>query len=106
MAYFYQVSFNISSDDMTELQIGSTLERVIGYLKTLLPSEPGFIDARALYSLDSANPIYVVTISLWERWDDLERHRESNLAEDKVLMEFGPHVEPEDLIVRIYSEVS
>ncbi len=42
MAYFYQVSFNISSDDMTELEIGSTLERVIGYLKTLLPSEPGY----------------------------------------------------------------
>jgi heme-degrading monooxygenase HmoA len=106
MAYFYQVSFNIGADDMTELEIGSSLERVIGYLKTLLPSQPGYIDARALYSLDSADPIYVVVHSLWDRWDDLEQHRASNLAEEKVLREFGPHIEPEDLIVQIFNEVS
>ena len=42
MAYTYEISFHIASRQMDELSIGHALERGLGYLKTLLPSEPGF----------------------------------------------------------------
>jgi hypothetical protein len=106
MAYFYQVSFTIRPEQMNELQIGASLERVLGYLRTLLPGQTGFIEARALYSVDQPEQTYVVCISEWERWEHLVQHRTSALAEDKVLVEFAPHIAREDLIVRIYSEVA
>jgi hypothetical protein len=34
MAYVYQVSFDIRPDQMNELQIGASLERVLGYLRS------------------------------------------------------------------------
>jgi hypothetical protein len=43
---------------------------------------------------------------VWDRWEDLQAHQESSLAEDRVLREFAPHVELEDLRVRIYEEVA
>jgi hypothetical protein len=55
--------------------------------------------------LDTINPIHVVAISEWENWEDLSRHRTSNLAEEKILKEFGPHIIPEDLNIRIYNEI-
>ena len=105
MAYVYRVGFDIDRDQMTQLQIGASLERVIGYLRTLLPSETGFIQARALHSLDQEGPIHLIFESTWERWDDLEGHRASSLLEDKVLVEFEPHVELEHLSSRVYEEV-
>ena len=106
MAYIYQVSFNIQPNQMNELQIGASLERVLGYLRTLLPSQPGFIEARVLYSVDQPEQTYVVCVSEWEHWEHLEHHRTSTLAEDKVLAEFAPHITQENLIIRIYSEVA
>ena len=95
----------ISPDDMDELEIGASLERVLGYLRTLLPGEPGFIDVRARYSLDDAEAIHVVTSSEWLNWEDLESHRTSNLSEEKVLQEFGPHITPDDLELHVYREI-
>jgi heme-degrading monooxygenase HmoA len=106
MAYFYQVSFNIGTEAVGQLQIGASLERVLGYLKALLPSEPGFIEARALYSVDGTDSVHVITLSEWENWEDVQRHQESALAEDKAIEEFGPHIARDDLIVRIYNEIS
>jgi hypothetical protein len=105
MAYVYQVSFDIRPDQMSELEIGASLERVLGYLRTLLPAETGFVTSRALYSVDIPETTHLVFESVWERWGDLDSHRRSSLAEDKVLTEFKPHVALEDLSVHAYQEV-
>jgi hypothetical protein len=108
MAYIYSISFDIAPDKMDELRIGASLERTLGYLRTLLPSEMGFISARAMYALeaDDEGEIDLSFQSVWDRWEDLEMHRKSMLAEDKILREFQPHVELEDLRVRVYEEVA
>jgi hypothetical protein len=105
MAYFYQVTFDIQPDQMSQLEIGASLERALGYLRTLLPNEPGYVTSRSMYSLDIPDKTHLVVESMWETWDDLESHRHSSLVEDKVLAEFGPHVSPKDLSVHIYEEV-
>jgi len=105
MAYIYQVSFDIRPDQMDELEIGASLERVLGYLRALLPNEPGHTNSRAMASLNVPGRTHLVFESMWEAWEDLEAHRRSSLAEDKVLAEFEPHVSLQDLCVRIYREV-
>ena len=105
MAYIIQVSFDIRPDQMNELEIGASLERVLSYLRALLPSEPGYATSRAMNSLDIPGKTHLVFQSLWGTWDDLDAHRQSLLAEDKVLTEFQPHVSLEDLSVHIYEEV-
>ncbi len=106
MAYIYHVGFDIDANQMTELEIGSALERVLGYLRTLLPAERGFITSRAMRSIGLPGKSHLVFQSVWEEWEDVGRHRESSLAEDKVLKEFEPHVALTDLTSRIYEEVS
>jgi hypothetical protein len=106
MAYVYQVSFDIRPDQMSELRVGASLERVLGYLRTLLPGQPGHIASRAFYSLDMPDRTHIIFQSIWEAWDDLEAHRGSSLAENKVLTEFQPHVALEDLVVHVYEEVT
>jgi hypothetical protein len=105
MAYIYEVGFDIKPDQMTELEIGSSLERVLGYLRTLLPAERGFITSRSMRSIGLPERIHLVFQSVWEEWEDVERHRKSSLSEDKVLKEFEPHVALKDLTSRIYEEV-
>lgn len=105
MAYIYHVSFDIRPDQMTELEIGASLERVLAYLRSLLPSESGYVTSRAMHSVGLADRTHLVFQSVWQDWDDLERHRQSSLAEDKVLKEFEPHVALDDLTVRVYEEV-
>jgi len=105
MAYVYQVGFDIRPDQMSELQIGASLERVLGYLRTLLPSQPGHMNSRAFHSLDMPEHTHIIFQSTWQSWSDLEAHRDSSLAENKVLSEFKPHVALEDLATHIYEEV-
>ncbi len=105
MAYFYQVEFDIGPGQMDELQIGSSLERVLGYLRALLPNQPGFITVTAVYSLNLENKTHLQISSIWEGWQDLQAHQGSNLAEEKVLAEFEPHVSLADLQVHLYKEV-
>jgi hypothetical protein len=106
MAYTYQVSFEINHEQMEQLRIGATLEKILGYLRTLLPNEPGFITARAMYSLDTPGKTHLIVQSTWDQWEDLQTHQNSGLAEQKVLSEFEPHVTLEDLAGHIYEEVS
>jgi heme-degrading monooxygenase HmoA len=101
----YQLHFSISPKDMDELELGAALERVVGYLKVLLPSVPGFVTARALFSVDSPERTDIVVQSLWETWDDLVRHRDSSLSEEKVLKEFERHLTIGDLTSRAYEEI-
>jgi quinol monooxygenase YgiN len=106
MAYVYQVSFDIQPDQMSELEIGASLERVLGYLRALLPAETGFVTSRAMYSVDIPETTHLVFESVWDSWDDLDVHLQSSLAADKVLTEFKPHVALEDLSVHTYQEVA
>jgi hypothetical protein len=108
MAYIYSISFDIGTNKMDQLRIGASLERTLGYLRTLLPGEKGFITARAMYALqaDESGEIDLVFESVWDHWEDLQAHSKSSLAEDKILREFEPHVKLEDLRVRVYEEVA
>ena len=104
MAYVYQVTFDIPPDREDELEVGSSLERVLGFLRVNLPAEPGFTSARAVYSLDLPDRIRIVVQSVWDHWEDLKTHSLSALAEDKILREFA-YVTPEMLEVRTFREV-
>ena len=106
MAYIYEVSFDIDSDKMNQLKIGASLERVLGFLRTLLPSEEGYVTARALYSLGSEDTTHIIFQSEWQDWEDLEQHVTSSLLEDKVLKEFDPHIKLENLTSRTLNEIA
>lgn len=105
MAYIYQISFELKPSQLDQIQMGSAVERVLSYLKVLLPNEPGFINARAMYSLNIPKHTEMVFSSIWETWEDIVKHRESKLAEDKILTEFEPCVDLEDLKVHIFDEL-
>ena len=107
MDYIYSVSFGIRADQRGELEIGAPLEEALSYLRGLLPGEPGFVFARAMYALDAdkAGQIDVVFQSVWGTYGSVVSHQKSALAEDKVLREFQPHVELRDLRARVYEEV-
>lgn len=106
MAYVYEISFDIESGKMNQLKIGASLERVLGYLRTLLPSEQGYVTSRALYSLDSDDTTHIIFQSEWQEWEDLKQHVSSSLVENKVLKEFDPHVKMENLTSRALNEVA
>ncbi len=106
MAYVYEVSFDIDSNKMNQLKIGSSLQRILGYIRTLLPGEEGYITSRALYSLESDESTHIIFQSEWQEWEDLDRHIKSSMLEDKVLKEFDPHVKLEHLNGRSFNEVS
>lgn len=106
MAYIYQVSLDIRPDQMSELEIGASLERVLGYLRTTLPSEPGYVTSRAMRSVEVRERATVVFSTVWETWEDLSGHRDSRLSEDKVLVEFGPHVTPQLVQTEIFEEIA
>jgi hypothetical protein len=105
MAYIYEVSFEIPRDQVNELMIGASLERVLGFLRTLLPGETGFITSRTMYSVDGSNPIQVRVWSEWQNWEDLLVHKDSQLVEDKLLKEFQAQIKMEHLTINILSEV-
>jgi quinol monooxygenase YgiN len=105
MPYIYETSFTIRPDQMDELQIGHSLGRVLAFLKAQLPSEHGFMTSRALYSIDDPATTRLLLLSEWGSWEALKKHRDSEMAETKVLSEFDPHVIPQDMTTRVYSEV-
>jgi hypothetical protein len=106
MPYIYEMSFEISSDELDALKIGAGLERVLGYLRTLLPSETGYVTSRALYTVENEQNTRIAFWSEWEEWEDLVRHRSSPLLEDKILEEFKPHIKLEGLSTRVYNEIA
>lgn len=105
MAYTYIIRFQINPEQMTQLEIGSSLERVLGYLRTLLPSQDGFITSRALYSLEYEDKVRLLFESVWDTWENIQAHRDSTLSEEKVLLEFGNQITRDDLTVELYEEV-
>ena len=63
MPYLYEVSFDIRRDQMSQLEIGDSLERLVGYLKIRLPIQRGFVFATAWYSVDDSEKTRVVARS-------------------------------------------
>ena len=105
MAYTYILRFHIKPEQMSELEIGSSLERVLSYLRALLPSQDGFITSRALHSLEQEGKVELLFESVWDNWENIQAHQDSALSSDKVLLEFGPHIHREDLKIDLYEEV-
>ena len=105
MAYIYHVSFDIDPAARSELEIGASLERIIGYLRVLLPSEEGHIESRAASTVDDPGKVHVVLESTWLDWDNVMHHRQSQLAEQKVLQEFQPEIELRHLTQRVLREI-
>jgi heme-degrading monooxygenase HmoA len=105
MAYIYEVSFNLSPGQLEELKIGRSLEKVIGYMRVLLPNQPGFVSTIALQEVNSDGRPNLIFLSEWESWEDLLAHSQSSLTENKILLEFDPHIEKEHLVRRIYREI-
>ncbi len=110
MPYVYRTTFDIDSKDIDQLQIGRSLQLSIAYLKAFLVNEPGFINARAMYSMlddEHKNKTHVAFESTWEDWGTLEAHRErSPFAESKMLHRFELKVVPQNLADHVYEEIA
>jgi hypothetical protein len=105
VAYVYEISFDIPADQAPQLKIGASLQRVLGYLRSLLPNIQGYITTRAMYSLTDEPGIHMVFQSVWNDAEYLNRHLESRLEEQKVLLEFAPNVQIDNLCARVYEEI-
>jgi hypothetical protein len=105
MPYLYEVSFDIRHDQMSQLEIGQSLERLVGYMKIRLPVQSGFVLADAWYSVDDPKATRVVTRSEWSDWADVEEHSASSILEDHIFEEFDPHVNKDTVTIRTYAEV-
>jgi hypothetical protein len=106
MPYMYEVSFQVPREKMSELEIGQSLERLVGYMKIRLPAQRGFVFADACYSVDDPESLRIVMRSEWSDWTDLKNHCDSSaLVEDEAFEQFAPHISPDDITVRKYAEV-
>jgi len=106
MPYVYEVCFDVPREKMSELEIGASLDKLVGYMKVRLPAQRGFVYSDAIYSVDDPGDLRVVMRSHWSDWTDVVNHRESSaLVEDQVFEQFEPHVRPEDITIRTYAEV-
>lgn len=107
MPYIYQTTFDIQRDDIAQLQIGRSLELSLAYLKVFIANEPGFTNARAMYSISQDNLVHIIFESTWEDWATLENHWEkSPFAEKKMLNRFEMKVTPMNVATQIYEEVA
>ncbi len=107
MPYIYTTTFDVDNDDIDQLQIGRSLQLSIAYLKAFLANEPGFINPRAMYSLEHDKHTHVAFESTWEDWSTLQAHREkSPFAEDKMFHRFELKVEPKNLEEHVFEEIA
>lgn len=107
MPYIYHISFDIDQSDFGQLSIGNSLQDSLGYLRALLPSEPGYITSRAMYSISDAEKTHVIFESAWENWEDIEHHRNQSIFdENQLLQEFILKVKLHQLEASIYEEVA
>ena len=105
MPYVYEVSFEIAPEKMTQLEIGKSLDRLVGYMKIRLPVQPGFMFADAWYSVDDPAATRIIARSEWSDWCDVDAHRRSTLIEDHLFEQFEPHVNRDNVTIRTYAEV-
>jgi hypothetical protein len=107
MPYIYRTTFDIDREHVDQLQIGQSIELSIAYLKAFLANEPGFINARAMYSLAEEKTTHVSFESTWEDWETLEAHRQTSpYSEAKMLHRFEFKVEPQNIADHVYEEIA
>lgn len=107
MSYIYHISFNIDRSEIDQLSIGKSLQNSVGYLRALLPGEPGYITSRAMYLISDYEKTHIIFESVWETWDDIELHRKnSRMDENRLLKDFQMKVNLQNLEANIYEEVS
>ncbi len=107
MPFIYETTFDIETKNIDELQIGRSLQLSLSYLKAFLPNEPGFINARAMYSITQDDVTHVSFESTWEDWETLENHREkSSFAEEKMLSQFEMKITPLNVGTHVYEEIA
>ncbi len=107
MPYIYQTTFDIASEELDQLQIGRSLQLSLAYLKAFLANEPGFINARAMYSLEPEKLTHVAFESSWEDWGTLDAHRtNSPFAEDKMLSRFELKITPRNVLEHVFEEIA
>lgn len=107
MPYVYQTTFDIESKDLEQLEIGRSMQLSIAYLKAFLANEPGFINARAMYSMAHGELTHIMFESSWEDWASLENHRQkSPFSEGRMLQQFELKVYPFNLETHVFEEVA
>ncbi len=107
MPYIYTTTFDIESKDLNQLEIGRSMQLSIAYLKAFLANEPGFINARAMYSMEHGEITHIAFESTWEDWASLENHREkSPFSEGKMLSRFELKVSPFNVASHVFEEVA
>lgn len=106
MPYIHAVWFDLPSAKADELQIGAGLQRVIGFLRSVLPNEPGFVTARGFYSIDGGDTIHIEFQSVWQDWDSLVTHQSTSFAAEKILAHFQDIVPREAFTARTYQEIA
>ncbi len=107
MPYIYLTVFDMEARDIGQLEIGRSMQLSLAYLKAFLANEPGFINARAMYSLADKEITHIMFESTWEDWASLTNHREkSPFAEGKMLHQFELKVEPFNFASDIYEEIA
>ena len=107
MPFVNQITFDIETSNLDQIQVGRSLQLSIAYLKSFLADEPGFINARAMYSLEPDDLVKVAFESTWEDWEYLDLHRSrSPFAEEKMLTRFEMKVAPLHLVNHIYEEIA
>lgn len=108
MPYIYQTTFDIAAQDIDQLEIGRSLQLSLAYLKTFLANEPGFINARGMYSLvHDDGDVHISFESAWEDWESLTQHRDkSAFAEGKMLHRFELKVEPKNVAEHVFEEIA
>jgi hypothetical protein len=105
MPYIYELSFDIPAEKARAIdRVGARLDRVVAYLRSILPDFEGYWGSRGMYSIDTAGVVRIRYESTWENWHDMEEHLRSGFQEAKVFERFG-HVAPDDMMIRIYEEV-
>ncbi len=107
MPYILQTTFDIEKKDIDQLEIGRSMQLSLAYLKAFLANEPGFINARAMYSLADGEIVHLAFESTWEDWASLENHREkSPFAEGKMLNRFEMKVSPFNVGTHVFEELA
>jgi len=88
---------------MSQLEIGQSLERLVGYMKIRLPVQPGFVSpTRGTQSTTQGDEG-----GGSKRWT-IGAHRRSSRVRDSrdhLFEEFDPHVNKDNITVRTYAEV-
>ncbi len=107
MPYIYLTVFDIEKKDIDQLEIGRSMQLSLAYLKAFLANEPGFINARAMYSLADSEITHIMFESTWEDWATLENHRQkSPFVVGKMLHQFELKVNPFNIAADVYEELA